>query len=288
MVQYLDLLQTVYDKGVESPNRTAIKTKKIFGYQTRYDLQKGFPLLTTKKMFFRGIVAELLWFLSGSTNIRSLVCQNVRIWNEWPYAKYCRSSSYQNETIEQFASKIKDDPQFAAKWGDLGPVYGSQWRNFHGVDQIKKLLSDINTNPFSRRLIISAWDPSQLAKMALPPCHLLVQFYVSQNTLSAQLYQRSADVFLGVPFNIASYALLIHLIAHVCHLQVGEFIHTLGDAHLYVNHLVQAELQLTRKPLPLPQLQLNPHITDLFAFTPDDIHLVNYQSHGIIKGKVAV
>lgn len=288
MVQYLDLLQTVYDKGVESTNRTVIKTKKIFGYQTRYDLQKGFPLLTTKKMFFRGIVAELLWFLSGSTNIRPLVCQNVRIWNEWPYAKYCDSASYQNETITEFANKIKDDPQFAAKWGELGPVYGAQWRNFHGMDQITKLLSDIKTNPFSRRLIISAWDPSQLAKMALPPCHLLVQFYVSDNTLSAQLYQRSADVFLGVPFNIASYALLIHLIAQVCHLQVGEFIHTLGDAHLYMNHLPQAELQLTRKPLPLSQLQLNPDITDLFAFTPNDIHLVNYQSHSIIKGKVAV
>ncbi len=289
MKQYLELLELVLAKGCAKPDRTGEGTLSYFGTQTRYDLKEGFPLLTTKKIHFRSVVYELLWFLKGDTNIKYLVDHKVRIWNEWPYAKYQLSPSYQKETLQEFVAKIRNDAEFAAQWGNLGPVYGHQWRNFFGIDQIKNLVTNIKKDPYSRRHIISAWNPPQIQEMLLPPCHTFVQFYVDQKKrLSCQLYQRSADIFLGVPFNIASYALLTHMIAQVTGLSVGEFIHTLGDAHIYNNHQKQVQEQLTRQPKKLAQLILNPKIKDIFSFKYEDITLENYDPWPAIKAKVAV
>lgn len=264
MQAYLDLMRHVREKGVYKSDRTGTGTYSVFGYQMRFDLQEGFPLVTTKKLHLRSIIHELLWFLRGDTNIAYLKENGVSIWDEW-----------------------------ADEQGDLGPVYGYQWRswpapNGESVDQISNLIQQIKTNPYSRRLIVSAWNPALVDEMALPPCHCLFQFYVAEGKLSCQLYQRSADIFLGVPFNIASYALLTHMIAQVCDLEVGDFVHTLGDAHLYSNHLEQTDLQLSREPLALPKLQLNPEIKDLFAFTFDDISIEGYEHHSHIKAPVAI
>ena len=289
MKQYLDLLAKVLNEGIEKKDRTETGTISLFGTQTRYDLRKGFPLLTTKKMAWKSIVHELLWFLKGDTNIKYLVDHNVKIWNEWPYEIFKNSKDYQNETIAEFIERIKTDEKFAKKYGDLGPVYGKQWRDFNGVDQIKNLIEQIKKNPYSRRLIVSAWNPADVDKMALPPCHSLFQFYVNKNNeLSLQLYQRSADLFLGVPFNIASYSLLLSMVAHVCNLEVGEFIHTTGDTHIYSNHVEQVQEQLSRKPKKLPTLKLNKNIKNIFDFTIDDIELVDYECYPSIKAKVAV
>lgn len=264
MQQYLDLLQYILDNGVEKSDRTGTGTKSCFGYQARFDLQQGFPLVTTKKLHLKSIIYELLWFLKGETNIAYLKDHGVNIWNEWA-----------NEN------------------GELGPVYGKQWRSWEGadgkiVDQVSDLIKQIKANPDSRRLIVSAWNVADLPKMALMPCHALFQFYVANGKLSCQLYQRSADVFLGVPFNIASYALLTMMIAQVCDLEPGEFIHTFGDVHIYNNHIEQVNLQLSRKPLPLPTLKLNPSVKNIFDFTFEDFTLENYQSHPAIKAPVAV
>ena len=264
MQQYLDLLQYILDNGVEKSDRTGTGTKSCFGYQMRFDLQQGFPLVTTKKLHLKSIIYELLWFLKGETNVAYLKEHGVSIWNEWA-----------NEN------------------GELGPVYGKQWRSWEGadgkiVDQVTDLIKQIKTNPDSRRLIISAWNVADLSKMALMPCHTLFQFYVADGKLSCQLYQRSADFFLGVPFNIASYALLTMMIAQVCDLEPGEFIHTFGDAHIYNNHIEQVNLQLSRKPLPLPTMKLNPSVKNIFDFTFEDFTLENYQSHPAIKAPVAV
>ena len=264
MQQYLDLMQHVLNHGVDKGDRTGTGTRSIFGYQMRFNLADGFPVLTTKKLHLRSIIYELLWFLRGDTNIEYLHEHNVSIWDEW-----------------------------ADENGDLGPVYGYQWRSWPApdgrhIDQISGLLEQIKTNPDSRRLIVSAWNPALLDEMALPPCHALFQFYVVNGKLSCQLYQRSADIFLGVPFNIASYALLTMMIAQVCNLQAGEFIHTFGDAHLYSNHFEQAKLQLSRTPKKLPVMKINPEVTDLFAFQFEDFELTNYDPDPHIKAPVAV
>ena len=264
MQQYLDLLQYILDNGVEKSDRTGTGTKSCFGYQMRFDLKQGFPLVTTKKLHLKSIIYELLWFLKGETNIAFLKDHGVSIWNEW-----------------------------ADENGELGPVYGKQWRSWEGtdgkvVDQIGDLLKQIKTNPDSRRLIVSAWNVAELPQMALMPCHTLFQFYISQGRLSCQLYQRSADVFLGVPFNIASYALLTLMIAQVCDLEPGEFIHSFGDVHIYNNHLEQVNLQLSRKPLPLPRMKLNASVRNIFDFRFEDFTLEDYQSHPAIKAPVAV
>ncbi|MCX8752658.1 thymidylate synthase [Snodgrassella sp. B3837] len=264
MQQYLDLMQHVLDHGVDKSDRTGTGTRSVFGYQMRFNLADGFPVLTTKKLHLRSIIYELLWFLRGDTNIRYLHEHNVTIWDEWADAD-----------------------------GNLGPVYGYQWRSWPApdgrhIDQISNLLQQIKNNPDSRRLIVSAWNPALVDEMALPPCHALFQFYVANGKLSCQLYQRSADIFLGVPFNIASYALLTMMIAQVCDLQSGEFVHTLGDAHLYSNHFEQAKLQLSRTPKKLPQMHLNPDVKDLFAFQFEDFTLTDYHPDAHIKAPVAV
>ena len=277
---YLDLLQHVLTHGTEKGDRTGTGTLSHFGAQLRFDLADGFPLLTTKKVHFKSIVYELFWFLSGSTHVDYLQANGVRIWNEW-------------STAEQTA-------RFNRPAGDLGPVYGHQWRNYgasqredgsynnDGVDQITQVIEQIKTNPNSRRLIVSGWNPGEADQVALPPCHTLFQFFVADNKLSCQLYQRSADLFLGVPFNIASYALLTHMVAQVCGLEVGEFIWTGGDCHIYQNHREQVELQLTRSLYTLPTLTLNPDVKDIFAFKYEDISVDGYESHPAIKAKVAV
>lgn len=288
MHQYLDLCFLILKKGITRINRTSIKTKGIFGHQMRFNLNKGFPLLTTKKIYLKGIIHELLWFIKGDTNIRYLVQNNVNIWNEWPYKKYTQSLSFKGETLKEFIQKIKDDELFASKHGQLGPIYGTQWRNFYGIDQLKKIIQEIKKNPSSRRLIISAWNPPLINEMALPPCHVMMQFYVEDNKLSLQLYQRSGDVFLGLPFNIASYSLLLIMVAQVTNLQPYEFIHTLGDAHIYENHLEQIKIQIQRKPYPLPQIILNPNIRDIENFQFSDFKLKDYICHDVLKGEVAV
>lgn len=290
MKQYLKLCQDILDNGKYKEDRTKTGTISLFGYQCRYDLNEGFPLLTTKKVYYKGVLAELLWFISGDTNIQKLDQQNVHIWDDWPFEKYKNSESYQNETIKEFASKVAADDEFAKKWGELGPVYGHQWRDFFGVDQIKQLEHDLKTNKYSRRLILCAWNPAQVKDMALPPCHAFVQFYVdSEDRLSCQLYQRSADVFLGVPFNIASYATLTMMLAHVCHLKLGDFVHTLGDAHIYVNHIEQVKEQLTRTPKALPKLKiLNDKATSITDFKFEDFVIEDYDPYPVIKGAIAV
>lgn len=274
MEQYLNLIRHIQDKGIEKTDRTGTGTKSVFGYQMRFDLSEGFPMVTTKKLHLKSIIHELLWFIKGDTNIAYLQENGVRIWNEW-----------------------------ANEDGDLGPVYGHQWRNWNseGIDQIKEVIHTIKTNPDSRRMLVSAWNPSVMPdttqsfadnvannKAALPPCHAFFQFYVANGQLSCQLYQRSADVFLGVPFNIASYALLTLMMAQVCDLAPGNFVHTFGDAHIYSNHQEQIALQLSRTPRALPTMKINPEIKDLFAFTYDDFELINYHPHPAIKGQVAV
>lgn len=264
MQQYLDLMQHILDNGVRKEDRTGTGTLSVFGYQMRFDLSKGFPAVTTKKLHFRSIIHELLWFLQGSTNIQYLHDNRVSIWDEW-----------------------------ADENGDLGPVYGYQWRswpdgNGRSIDQISQLINSLTNNPDSRRHIVSAWNVADVDNMALPPCHLLYQFYVADGKLSCQLYQRSADVFLGVPFNIASYALLTMMVAQVTDLELGDFVHTFGDAHLYLNHLEQTKLQLSRTPYPLPHMQLNPDVSSIFDFQYKDFKLVDYQSHPTIKAPIAV
>lgn len=264
MQQYLDLLQKILDEGTAKEDRTGTGTLSLFGYQMRFDLNAGFPLLTTKKLHVRSIIHELLWFLQGNTNIGYLKENNVRIWDEW-----------------------------ADESGNLGPVYGYQWRSWPAadgrhIDQIKNVVEQIKKNPDSRRLIVSAWNVADIEKMALPPCHCLFQFYVAEGKLSCQLYQRSADTFLGVPFNIASYALLTMMIAQVCDLGYGDFVHTFGDVHLYKDHIEQAKLQLTRTPRPLPQMQMNPGVKDIFGFLSEDFQLINYDPHPHIKANVSV
>jgi len=271
MKQYQDLLSLILENGTLKENRTGVDTLSIFGHQMRFDLRQGFPLLTTKKVHFKSVLHELLWFIKGETNIKYLKENGVRIWDEW-----------------------------ADENGDLGPVYGQQWRSWSGfteglfemepksIDQLQQAISTIRTNPGSRRIIVSAWNPSEVDKMALPPCHLMYQFYVSNGKLSCQMYQRSADVFLGVPFNIASYALLTHMVAQVCDLEVGDFVHTFGDVHVYTNHLPQVREQLERQPRSLPKLELNPLVKDIDLFTYKDIQLVGYDPYPAIKGEVAV
>ena len=288
MKQYLDMLEKILKEGTKKEDRTGTGTISYFGYQMRFDLSEGFPLLTTKKVFLKGIIHELLWFISGSTNIKYLVDNNVKIWNDWPYAAYKKSKDFKNETMDEFINKIKNDDDFAKKYGNLGPVYGKQWRNFGGVDQLSWLINEIKTNPTSRRLIISAWNVPEIKDMALPPCHCFMQFYVNDGKLSCQLYQRSADMFLGVPFNIASYSLFTMMIAQVCGLKPGVFVHTFGDAHIYLNHLDQVNLQLTRTPKKIPTMKINPNVKSIFDFKYEDFELEGYDPYPAIKGEVAV
>lgn len=309
MKQYLILLDHILGKGDKKANRTGIGTTSIFGYQMRFDLSEGFPLLTTKKISFKFIAYELLWFLRGDTNIKFLVDNNVSIWNEWAYQffleennlveKYPRYSSVWKEELKNFINSIKMDEEFAKKWGELGPIYGKQWVRWEDkfgeeINQVQNLIDLIKTDPTSRRLIINGWNVGEIQELiknhhhAPPPCHTLFQFMVIDNKLSCQLYQRSADVFLGVPFNIASYALLTTMVAQVCNLVPGEFIHTFGDVHIYDNHLEQVKLQLSRTPKDLPKLKLNPKITSIFDFKYEDFELIGYDPHPTIKGDVAV
>ena len=288
MKQYLELCKSVLENGIKKEDRTGTGTISYFGRQMRFDLNEGFPLLTTKRVHLKSIIHELLWFISGDTNIKYLVDNDVRIWNDWPYAAYQKSNEYQGETIEEFALKVKESDEFAKKWGNLGPVYGKQWRNFSGVDQLEGLIYQIKNNPTSRRLIISAWNPGEINEMALPPCHCFMQFYVNDGKLSCQLYQRSADIFLGVPFNIASYSLFTMMIAQVTGLGLGDFVHTIGDAHIYSNHLEQIDKQLKREPRSLPKMNINPNVKSIYDFKYEDFELVDYNPHKGIKGKVAV
>lgn len=288
MKQYLDLITHVLENGVKKDDRTNTGTISVFGYQARYNLEDGFPLVTTKKVHLKSIIHELLWFIKGDTNIKYLVDNGVNIWNEWPYEKFKLSGEYNNETLKEFVEKIKKSDEFALKFGELGPVYGKQWRNFNGVDQLENLINDIKNNPDSRRHIISAWNPAEIKDMALPPCHAFMQFYVAEGKLSMQLYQRSGDIFLGVPFNIASYALLLMIVAKLTNLEPKDFVHTIGDAHIYSNHIEQVKLQLTREPYKLPKMLINPDVVAIEDLKYSDFKLVDYVSHERIKGKVAV
>jgi thymidylate synthase len=287
MKQYLDFLEHILKNGKEKPDRTNTGIISTFGFQMRFNLQEGFPLLTTKKVHLKSIIHELLWFIKGDTSLKYLAENNVKIWNEWPYKKFTESSDYNGETMAEYIELVKTDDEFCKKHGDLGPVYGKQWRDFNGFDQIDNIIEQIKTNPNSRRLIVSAWNPPELKDMALPPCHLLYQFYVNEGKLSLQLYQRSADAFLGVPFNIASYAILLMIVADVCGLEPFEFVHTVGDAHIYSNHIEQVNLQLSRDPRPLPQMLIKHH-DNINDFVYEDFSLEGYNPHPRIKGKVAV
>lgn len=294
MKQYLDFLKHILEKGEPKNDRTHTGTYSTFGYQMRFDLSEGFPLLTTKRVHLKSIIHELLWFIKGDTNIKYLVDNDVRIWNEWPYEKFKKSPEYNNETLEEFVLKIRCDQGFADKYGDLGPVYGHQWRHFDGPnevfrDQLGWVINEIKNNPDSRRLIVSSWNPTLIDQMALPPCHTLFQFYVRDNKLSCQLYQRSADAFLGVPFNIASYALLTMMVAQICGLELGDFVHTIGDAHIYSNHLEQVNKQLTREPRSLPKMIIhNKDAKNITDFKFEDFELVDYNPYKGIKAEVAV
>ncbi|MEK5038591.1 thymidylate synthase [Sporosarcina sp. FSL K6-3457] len=313
MKQYLDLCKHVLETGTRKEDRTGTGTVSVFGYQMRFDLNEGFPLMTTKKTAFRLISSELLWFLKGDTNVKTLIEDRNPIWDEWAFEQWVKSAEYAGPDMtdfgrraamdEEFAvsykiemdafkKRVVEDADFAEKYADLGPVYGKQWRSWSTgegtIDQIANLIDGIKRNPDSRRHIVTAWNPSEVEDMALPPCHALFQFYVADGKLSCQLYQRSADIFLGVPFNIASYALLVHLIAHECGLGVGEFVHTLGDAHIYSNHMDQVNEQLSREPKKLPTLKLNIGEQSIFDLATTDIELENYDSHPRIKAPIAV
>ncbi|MHC8516703.1 thymidylate synthase [Sporosarcina sp. ITBMC105] len=313
MKQYLELCTHILENGTVKEDRTGTGTISVFGYQMRFDLQKGFPLMTTKKTAFRLIATELLWFLKGDTNLRTLIQERNPIWDEWGFERWVTSEEYTGPDMtdfgrrsvkdEQFAEvyaqemdaykrRVVEDDVFAEKYGNLGPIYGKQWRSWStadgSIDQIKLLIEGLKNNPDSRRHIVSAWNPSEVADMALPPCHTMFQFYVAEGKLSCQLYQRSADVFLGVPFNIASYALLVHLIAEECGLEVGEFVHTLGDAHIYLNHMEQVKEQLSREPRALPTLKLNKEGKSIFDMTFEDISIEGYDPHPKIKAPIAV
>jgi len=288
MKQYLDLARHILDHGVKKDDRTGTGTTSVFGYQMRFDLSEGFPLLTTKKTFIKGIIHELLWFIRGETNIKYLVDNKVGIWTDWPYQNYKKSKEFQGETLKEFSDKIRASDDFAQKWGDLGPVYGAQWRDFNGVDQIDYIIQTLKKDPNSRRMVLSAWNPAEIGQMMLPPCHTLIQFYVANNKLSLQLYQRSGDVFLGIPFNIASYALFLMMVAQVTGYEVGEFVHTIGDAHIYSNHMDQINLQLTRTPRRLPIMKINKDVKRLEDFKFEDFELVDYDPYPPIKGVVAV
>jgi thymidylate synthase len=304
---YLDLIERIKREGVEKGDRTGTGTISIFGHQMRFDLSKGFPLLTTKKVPIKAIIHELLWFMRGDTNLKYLADNNVHIWDEWPFKAYLTQSGKPmpqvgseewSSGIKEFIEKIKTDPEFAKKYGELGPIYGSQWRCWKNqdntcLDQLSNAIETIKTNPNSRRIIVSAWnvaDIDEMAKAGLPPCHLLFQFYVANGKLSCQLYQRSCDTFLGVPFNIASYALLVMIVAQVTGLEPGEFVWTGGDVHLYLNHLEQADIQLSRKNdiRPMPTMKINPNIKNIVDFTIDDFELVGYNPHDSIKAPIAV
>ncbi|MDD2745878.1 MAG: thymidylate synthase [Candidatus Gracilibacteria bacterium] len=307
--QYLDLLQKILDTGVDRMDRTGVGTRSVFGHQIRFDLAQGFPLLTTKKVFIKAIIHELIWFISGDTNIRYLVQNDVKIWNEWAFAKYLKKTGKDMElpryspewdaALIAFVEQIKTDDAFAEIWGDLGPVYGKQWRAWETrkgnvIDQMQNALNTIANDPYSRRNIISGWNVDEIEELikdkdtAPPPCHTLFQFFVANGKLSCQLYQRSADVFLGVPFNIASYALLTMMIAQASGLQVGEFVHTFGDVHIYNNHVDQVREQLSREPRPFPTMSINPEVKDLFAFQYSDFTLTGYQPHDAIRAPIAV
>lgn len=305
MRQYLDLLNHIMEKGVDKMDRTGVGTRSVFGYQMRFDLAEGFPLLTTKKVPFRLVAEELLWFIAGDTKLRTLALKDVHIWDEWPYKAYllrnnqsvpATGSPEWNAGIKEFVERIKTDEDFAKEYGDLGPVYGYQWRHWptldrKEVDQLRDVVEQIKKNPNSRRLIVSAWNPAdieEMAKAGLPPCHCLFQFYVANGKLSCQLYQRSCDTFLGVPFNIASYSLLTMMIAQVCDLEPGEFVWTGGDVHLYSNHFDQVKEQLSREPKKLPTLRINKGVKDLFSFKMDDFTLEGYDPHPAIKAPIAV
>lgn len=301
MKQYLEFLEYIMEDWVLKTDRTWIWTKSVFWYQMRFDLSKWFPLLTTKKMFLRWIILELLWFLSGDTNIKFLVDNWVKIWNEWPFQAYLKLNNLEKdfpkysiewqEKLNEFIENIKNDEGFAKKYWELWPVYWKQWRDFGWVDQISNIINQIKNNPDSRRIIVSAWNPEEIEEMAksgLPPCHTLFQFYVSNNKLSCQLYQRSADSFLWVPFNIASYAILTMMVAQVCDLELWDFVHTFWDAHIYSNHFDQVKLQLSRTPKKLPILKINPLKKDIFSFDINDFELLNYESYDAIKAPIAV
>ena len=301
MKQYLDLLKLVKETGIKKEDRTGTGTISIFGHQMRFNLQDGFPLMTTKKVNLDSIIHELLWFIRGDTNIRYLVQNGVNIWNDWPFQswlnetgqanKYTMHSKEWKEMMKTFVENIIRDEDFASQYGDLGPVYGKQWRDFEGVDQLEQVIQDIKNNPDSRRLIVSAWNPKDIPvmiKSGLPPCHTLFQFYVSNGRLSCQLYQRSADVFLGVPYNISSYALLTLMIAKVTGLEPGEFVHSFGDTHIYLNHLEQVEEQLSREPHSLPQLKIKNNRSSLFEFEINDFELTEYDPHPFISAPIAV
>ena len=294
-------MKHIRDEGVKKEDRTGTGTVSVFGYQMRFDLEDSFPLLSTKKVNLDSIIHELLWFISGDTNISYLVKNGVNIWNDWPYQSYLKQTDQEGNypmhskewkgKMKEFIEQIKNDNDFAKVYGDLGPVYGRQWRDFEGVDQLNQVVEDIKSSPDSRRLIVSAWNPKDIPVMVrsgLPPCHTLFQFYVSEGKLSCQLYQRSADVFLGVPYNIASYAILTLIIAQVTGLKPGEFIHTLGDAHLYSNHLEQVEEQLARVPFPSPKLSINKDKDTIFDFSISDFELINYKAHPHIPAPIAV
>jgi thymidylate synthase len=305
MKQYLELLEDIKTNGVRKHNRTGVDQIGVFGRQLRFDLSEGFPAMTTKKLFMRGIIHELIWFLKGSTNIKYLVDNDVHIWDEWPYRHYLiaqgkkvpdSNSSDWKKGIADFTQQIKEDAKFAAKWGELGPVYGYQWRHWPApdgrhIDQIANAIDLIKNNPSSRRIIVSAWnsaDIEEMSKAGIPPCHLLFQFYVADDKLSCQMYQRSADTFLGVPFNIASYSLLTMMMAQVCGLKPGDFVHTFGDTHLYVNHLEQADLQLSRQPRKLPTMKINPAVKTIDGFRFEDFELVGYNPYPAIAAPIAV
>ncbi|MCX7997163.1 MAG: thymidylate synthase [Patescibacteria group bacterium] len=304
-LQYLNLMKDILENGTEKPVfGTDMTIRSVFGRQMRFDLSKGFPLLTTKKVFLRGIIHELLWFIQGSSNIKYLVDNNVHIWDEWAYKNYVaavKDGTQPELSQEAFIEKIRDDSKFAEKWGELGNVYGVQWRRWptsdgREIDQLGWAINELKTTPYRKSIVVSAWNPEFIYEMAasreksvaLPPCHTMFQFNVRDNKLSLQLYQRSADMFLGVPFNIASYSLLTLMVAHVCQLELGEFIHTFGDAHIYSNHFDQVRTQIKRKPRPLPQMSIKTDATSIDEFRYEDFHITNYNPHPPLKGEVTV
>ena len=299
MQAYLNLLSDILENGqIEKNERTGTGTKKVFGRMLEFDLSKGFPLLTTKKMFYKGIIHELLWFIKGKSNIRYLVKRNVNIWNEWPFQNYLKSNGLNKQhpiyskawykKKHEFIEKIKNNKKFSDKWGDCGPFYGVQWRNFSGTDQLKWVIQEIKKNPSSRRLIVNAWNAPFINKMALPPCHVMYQFQITKNRLNCMMYQRSVDVFLGLPFNIASYALLTLMVAQATGYKPGKLVMALADTHIYLNHINQAKEQIKRKPFSLPKMKLNPNVKSIFRFKHQDFSLKNYKYHPAIKATISV